>query len=1228
MGTKGNTNYMQLALRYGKNALAWSVVVSTIAWSVGLAAILAPLSPVHGAMSGDLIRGSLPAVYYYGSDGKRYVFPNEKTYKTWYADFSGVKVITDSELASYPIGGNVTYRPGVKMVKITTDPKVYAVAENGALRWVTSEAVAVALYGANWNQMIDDVPDPFFVNYSTGADITDASQYNKANETAAATSINDDKNLGSATGGGSVTVSLASNTPATGNVIGKAARVPFTIVNFVNNTALDAIVDSVTVERAGLAQDAAFDSLDLLNGATNTPLNKTSKTLNSSHSAAFNDDFTVPANSSMSVVLAANMASSLASYAGELPILQLTAVVVKGGTVGGTLPIAGNYQVVNGTITVGDIDVTNGGNNPSASTQNVGIKDYIVSSIKLTNSSTQTNQHAVVKSITFTNNGSADAADIANLELVDSNTGEVLGTVAKPTGDKVTFNLSRQIDKGQNKTFDLRLDIEGGSARTISYDIEEKADVAVMDVLYGFNILPDYDNSGTPYYNAPNTTIGNGELRVESLSITPDQIAENLNQVTVGKFKLVAKGEAMNITAIGWQFVMTTSAAATAVADVSNVTIYDSANKVVAGPVSISATGSGAGSPDGTATTTDTITVPVGENTYTVKADLNSDFTANDTIQVRVNAGAITVKGDNTGNTITATPTDSNITSTLMTVKTARLDVRVGTTPAVQTIVAGVQALEVANIVLDATQSGDDIRVTNLPISVTHTGASFHNNLSSWKLWDGATQIAVSSETNSCDTSCSTAAARSTTTNVINSGVLKVNKGTSKTIKVTVNVGTGATSGSFSVGQTSGVSGIDSEGNSVSGTYADSGQAAKAGQAQTIAGAGTLNTSVLTSPQAGLVVGGSTADVGKFDVQAKNEGMNMTAFGFVIQAPDGGIVDPAATGRYDRQITSISLYDGATLLGSISINTTTATITPSSAVVIAINQTKNLTVKATFNTVGTGFPTLAGGGFAVLLSNIEASGTAAGSNPSSITKNGLGTAFKSFHVFKSLPTVSQITTTNSLIAGVNTLKQFKVTADSAGPIGLWKVTFGVSTSGVSFTQNGYYLYESDSQGGSGVLLAAGTSGITTADESVNYYGGDFRVETGAGDEAEVEAFFDVSNDNDVRRGEHLIINAGASKYFTFQGTLDADDTVDATLGNDSVSVTFRGDGSFGSTVSARAQTGFGGTTLTVNDKFIWSDLNLDQYSSTTATNSEMFFNGYRVPGLELTTSTPDIVTDQ
>ncbi len=155
---------------------------------------LAPLL-THAAtlLPGDLVKGSTSSVYYYGADHKRYVFPTEKTFKSWYAGFDTVKTISDAELGSLTIGGNITYRPGLRLVKITTDPKVYAIGANGTLRWITTEEIARTLYGVNWSTQVDDIPDSYFTNYHAGASIASTSDFSPLQETVAASSIAADR---------------------------------------------------------------------------------------------------------------------------------------------------------------------------------------------------------------------------------------------------------------------------------------------------------------------------------------------------------------------------------------------------------------------------------------------------------------------------------------------------------------------------------------------------------------------------------------------------------------------------------------------------------------------------------------------------------------------------------------------------------------------------------------------------------------------------------------------------------------------------------------------------------------------------------------------------------------------------------------------------------------------------------------------------------------------------
>ncbi len=121
--------------------------------------------------AGDLIKGSSPAVYYLGSDGKRYVFPNEKTYRSWYNDFSGVKTISGAELENIFPGGARFYKPGIRLLKLPNRPEVYEVSEYGLLRHLATPEIAVSRYGTNWQSLIDDLPEIIFAGYKIGEPI-------------------------------------------------------------------------------------------------------------------------------------------------------------------------------------------------------------------------------------------------------------------------------------------------------------------------------------------------------------------------------------------------------------------------------------------------------------------------------------------------------------------------------------------------------------------------------------------------------------------------------------------------------------------------------------------------------------------------------------------------------------------------------------------------------------------------------------------------------------------------------------------------------------------------------------------------------------------------------------------------------------------------------------------------------------------------------------------------
>ena len=130
---------------------------------------------------------SCRAVYYVGKDGNRHAFPNSRIFFTWYGGFESVEEVALTTLSTFPLGTNVQYRAGVRMVKFTTDPKVYAVSRGGLLRWIKTETLARAYYGNTWNTRVDDIPDSFYDNYTFGDDLTAVADYNPETERAHST---------------------------------------------------------------------------------------------------------------------------------------------------------------------------------------------------------------------------------------------------------------------------------------------------------------------------------------------------------------------------------------------------------------------------------------------------------------------------------------------------------------------------------------------------------------------------------------------------------------------------------------------------------------------------------------------------------------------------------------------------------------------------------------------------------------------------------------------------------------------------------------------------------------------------------------------------------------------------------------------------------------------------------------------------------------------------------
>lgn len=1213
-----------------KKFLTYSLVVTTMVWSVGLLAT--PLA-VGAAVSGDLIKLSCSsgadvndpcrAVYYLGADGKRYVFPNEKTYSTWYSDFSGVTEVSSTEMSSYAIGGNATYRPGVKMVKITTDPKVYAVGANGSLMWVTDGSIAEALYGAGWTSMIEDVPDAFFVNYSIGSDINTAGDFDKTAQTDAAPTINDDKNLagggdgGTVSTGTSLTVALASDTPATGLLVGRSINNVFTKVNLTASADGDIVVDQIVIRRAGVvASDASFSSIALIDAGTDTRIGNT-KSVNSEHKAVFNKDFTVPAGTTMTIEIVGNF-GDLGNYAGELPILELESVTLNGSAaVVGSLPIAGNYQNLNGSITIGTLSISDGSNNPDASTQKIGITNYIVSGFKMVANSVE---DFTVKQITFDQNGTAGDGDVSNLDLVIDDV--VVATVSEPKSGKVTFNLSANpvvVKKGKTVQVDLQLDIVDGSDRTIDFGLEDESDVRGVGSLYSAEVKVADGGAGAtadaePFWAAPNTMIGKGALTISAATLVASNIPEDIDQVTLGKFEFEATGEAVEITVLPIAFTITTSTgelATDSTLDLTNVTVYDSNGKIVAGPVDPVLKFYDVAGVTQTvllvATSTDSITVPVGVNIYTIKADIDSDFGTGDTIVTRINPSQVTAKGEITGLSITNL-TASDESSATMTVQSAQLSISVSALPTANTVVAGVKQHTFANIVLGAQSSGEDVKITKILVAIHTNNLAKPSETSNWSIYDGSTKLSTTNAPSDGPAAKTTNDEEATSTFTFTTPLV-ITKGTSKTLTVKADIKTSATNGTISVGvtdTTSNTATITAKGKD-SALTATITLSASDGNAQTITSTGNLTiTQHGDTPDAGYMPGDTDGvTLTTLLIEAQYEDINIEKIYFTGTAVNSGGWD---------QIDAFHVYNGGTLVGSPTVTSTDSAgdtvllditnnpiVVPKGEVITLILKADTATVNYKNNSKGASLQSIAvkinAGG------DVTAKGAESGDTVSATLSNATG---NTQYLVRTMPTITLDETGGSIAGGSisgSILHEFTVSANSAADLGVLSVSYLISTT--TATISNVFLF----QGGAKVATA------TTTDISASKAIYTFILTT---DGAQVN-----SAENNVLPAK-AIITKGSSRTYQLKADVECN-TVNCNAGSNAtggtISVKFLGDGSAVTTspVAADSFTGdfVDGSThdLAYEYSFLWTDFwrtPTTKRSSTTATVTEQWLNGYLV----------------
>ncbi len=978
--------------------------------------------------------------------------------------------------------------------------------------------------------------------------------------------------------GTGLTVSAAAQ-PANGLAVPSASRVPFTKFTLTAGNDGDVTVNSVVVARTGVMNKVVFNGVTLLD--ENGSVIGTDKVLNSNDQATIGTTMVIPRGTTKTFTVAGNMAdiSTMGSHAGEVGGLSVVAVNTT-ATVTGSMPIVGATHTVNGTLVIGTADTTISSFDPNGDqTKEIGTTGQRFAGVRITAGSSEDIR---IRSIRWYQTGSAGASDLANLKTVVDGTEYSVSVSADGKYFQSDFGSGIMVAKGFSSEIYIKGDIigTGASSRTVIFNLDKTTDLYVTGEKYGYGISPTTSAStasagaGTQFTSAAGTTnpwFSGSVFTISAGSVTsvskanevPAQnIAVNVQNQVLGGFTTDIKGEPLTVQSMVFEFATTSTVSGSSFGSylLTSVSLVNQNGSVVAGPVD--AVDGTSGDNKQKVTFTDSITIPVGKQTYTLKGKVNSStvngtvFTASTTPQAWTN-----VKGETTGNSVTLT--NGAFTMNAMTVKGAALAITVASTPSAQSIVAGAQAFTFAKYQLDATQSGEDVRFSSIPLQLTHSAGA--TQLTNCKLYDGSTAL----NTGSNNVNPSGTSPASNTFTLDNS--LTVPKGTVKTLDLKCDV-SGSASGTFAWGIAASpsitVTGVNSNVD-VTETVT-----ASAGQTMTIA-SGALAVSLHTSSPSYSAVAANSTDVtvAAYKFRPTNEDVTLRRIGLKL-------TNTASSSSSD--LVRVTLWVGATQIGAATFTgasnnatSTNASGTGEMSYVLPKDTDTVVTVKADLAAIGTNQPATSGHLIAIDIdtngTNTQGAGVGSGAT---ITATG-STAVAGVRMFKSVPTFTYSTAGGAANNGVNDLLVLNVSSDAKGDTQLHKLAFTIATTTATLSAPTFVGPNGNvSSTTNAVINAAGTA---------------------------ITVFFDSTSNTQDRS-----ISAGTTKTYTLRATLSL--TGSNTTG--SVSTSLKADTSFPSLAAST----FMDKTSTIeaaSANLIWSP---NSTSTAIATTTNDWTNGYGLAG--------------
>ena len=553
---------------------------------------------------------------------------------------------------------------------------------------------------------------------------------------------------GSTVSGGNLTVAAGSQ-PTGATLASGSAFNP--VLNFSLSASQQVNVTGITFTKTGLAANTNISGIDLVD-QTGKRYGNVASSISTDNKVTIlfsADPIVVTPSSAKNMTLRINLASSVGAGTTVQFALVSASAVTASGSVGGTYPVSGNtFTLASGGSSLAGVTTELVTIYGSQQTLNVDEK----SSQELTKfriAETTSNEGVNLYGITLYNYGNAAATDYKDVQLVDP-TGTVVAT-AQPNGQNVVFTLGTPffIDKGLSKDFTVKATIVNGTTRTIQLAIYNDYDVMVKGNQTGVYVLPTTTTGGasanTSSFPVGNTTainkvlIGSGSTSFnKDTTSSSSAVAPGAQTVELAKFYAKPTGENMELRKI-------TLAVATSSTHLLTGSITVKVNGASVHSISPTSVSTVFGSP--TAITLSTYPVlTAGVNNYiTVESSVSSAATGSDSYKVYMDLTEVKRLVSND----LVDPAVSQASGNVIQVSAAALTAKTLTTPVAASVVAGTNGVELARFELNASTSGEDVKVSQIVVA-DGAGSNYTNiaNLAMYNASDMVNSLQTSSNTN------------------------------------------------------------------------------------------------------------------------------------------------------------------------------------------------------------------------------------------------------------------------------------------------------------------------------------------------------------------------------------------------------------------------------------------------------------------------------------------------